>query len=283
MLPYDSAKISAQIMRSKKLLTPDFFAQRRGFGSTAIDPIFIVGLPRAGSTLLEQILASHSLVEGTRELADIISIARGLGRKSNEMDDAAFLEALAALNAAEVAALADRYLDATRIYRRTGEPRFVDKMPNNFLYIGLIHLLFPRAAIIDARRHPMGCCFSCFKQHFAWGQRFTNDLADLGRFYRDYVDLMAHFDAVLPGRVHRVNYEDVVKDLSGEVRGLLEYCGLPFEDRCLRFFENRRSIQTASAEQVRQPIFSEGVDQWRHFEPWLGPLEEALGDLAFRR
>ena len=283
MLPYDSARISAQIMRSKKLLTPDFFAQRRGFGSTAIDPIFIVGLPRAGSTLLEQILASHSLVEGTRELADIISIARGLGRKSNEMDDAAFLEALAALNAAEVAALADRYLDATRIYRRTGEPRFVDKMPNNFLYIGLIHLLFPRAAIIDARRHPMGCCFSCFKQHFAWGQRFTNDLADLGRFYRDYVDLMAHFDAVLPGRVHRVNYEDVVKDLSGEVRGLLEYCGLPFEDRCLRFFENRRSIQTASAEQVRQPIFSEGVDQWRHFEPWLGPLEEALGDLAFRR
>jgi predicted Zn-dependent protease len=278
MLPYDSAKISAQIMRSKKVFTPGFFAERQGFGSNAIDPIFIVGLPRAGSTLLEQILASHSLVEGTRELADIISIARELGRKSSEMDDAAFLEALASLNAADVAALADRYLDATRIYRRTGEPRFVDKMPNNFIYIGLIHLLFPRAAIIDARRHPLGCCFSCFKQHFAWGQRFTNDLADLGRYYRDYVDLMAHFDAVLPGRVHHVNYENVVKDLPREVRGLLEYCGLPFEDQCLRFFENRRSIQTASAEQVRQPIFSEGVDQWRHFEPWLGPLKEALGD-----
>jgi predicted Zn-dependent protease len=282
MLPYDSAKITAQIVRSKQILTPDFFAQREGFGSKAIDPIFIVGLPRAGSTLLEQILASHSLVEGTRELADITSIARELGRKSSEMDDAAFLEALAALNAADVAALAERYLDGTRIYRRTGEPRFVDKMPNNFLYIGLIHLMFPQAAIIDARRHPLGCCFSCFKQHFARGQRFTNDLADLGGYYRGYVDLMAHFDAVLPGRVHRVNYEDVVKDLPREVRGLLEYCGLPFEDRCLRFFENRRSIQTASAEQVRQPIFSEGLDQWRHFEPWLGPLKEALGDLALR-
>jgi predicted Zn-dependent protease len=282
MLPYDSAKITAQIACSKKVLTPDFFAQRKGFGSKAIDPIFIVGLPRAGSTLLEQILASHSLVEGTRELADITAIARGLGRKGGEMDDAGFLQALATLNAADVAALADRYLDATRIYRRTGEPRFVDKMPNNFLYIGLIHLLFPHAAIIDARRHPMGCCFSCFKQHFARGQRFTHDLADLGSYYRDYVDLMTHFDAVLPGRVHRVNYEDVVQDLSAEVRGLLEYCGLPFEEQCLRFFENRRSIQTASAEQVRQPIFSEGVDQWRHFEPWLGPLREALGDLAFR-
>jgi predicted Zn-dependent protease len=282
MLPYDSAKITAQVARSKKVFTADFFAKRKGFGAKSIDPIFIVGLPRAGSTLLEQILASHSQVEGTRELADITAIARGLGRPSSEMDDAGFLEALASLNAADVAALADRYLDATRIYRRTGEPRFVDKMPNNFLYIGLIHLLFPQAAIIDARRHPMGCCFSCFKQHFAKGQRFTNDLADLGRFYRDYVDLTAHFDAVLPGRVHRVNYEDVVKDLSREVRGLLEYCGLPFEEHCLRFFENPRSIQTASAEQVRQPIFSEGVDQWRHFEPWLGPLREALGDLAFR-
>jgi predicted Zn-dependent protease len=278
MLPYDSGKFSAQIMRSKKVFTADFFAQRQGFGSNAIDPIFIVGLPRAGSTLLEQILASHSLVEGTRELADMITIARELGRKSSEMDDAAFLQALAALNAAEAAALADRYLDQTRIYRRTGEPRFVDKMPNNFLYIGLIHLLFPRAAIIDARRHPMGCCFSCFKQHFAKGQRFTNDLADLARFYRDYVDLMAHFDAVLPGRIHRVNYEHVVKDLPRAVHGLLEYCGLPFEEQCLRFFENRRSIQTASAEQVRQPIFSEGVDQWRQFEPWLGPLKAALGD-----
>ena len=287
MLPYDSAKISAQIIRSKKVLTPDFFAQRQGFGSKATDPIFIVGLPRAGSTLLEQILASHSLVEGTRELADITSMARALGGKSGELDDAAFLEALASLNAAEAAALADRYLDATRIYRLTGEPRFVDKMPNNFLYIGLIQLLFPRAAIIDARRHPVGCCFSCFKQRFALGQRFTDDLADLARYYRDYVDLMAHFDAVLPGRVHRVDYENVVKDLPGEVRGLLEYCGLPFEDQCLRFFENRRSIRTASAEQVRQPIFSEGVDQWRHFEPWLGPLKDALGDvlegLAFRR
>ncbi|HEX3951851.1 MAG TPA: sulfotransferase [Steroidobacteraceae bacterium] len=277
---YDAGKISLHVRRSQEIYTPQFFAERAHFGSQAQDPIFIVGLPRAGSTLLEQILASHSRVEGTRELAEMVAIARGLATKNGEADESRALEALCSLDAAQVAALADRYLAETRIYRRRGAPRFIDKMPNNFLHIGLIHLMFPRAAIIDARRHPLGGCFSAFKQHFAAGQLFTYDQADLARFYRDYVELMAHYDAVLPGRIHRVHYERVVADLSGEVHRLLEYCGLPFEDQCLRFHETRRGVQTASSEQVRQPIYAQGVDQWRHFEPWLGPLKEALGDLA---
>jgi len=159
-------------------------------------------------------------------------------------------------------------------------PRFIDKTPNNFLHIGLIQLMFPRASIIDARRNPMACCFSCFKQYFGQGQAFTYDLARLGGYYRNYVELLAHFDSVLPGRVHRVVYEQVVADLPQQVRQVLEYCGLPFEEACLHFYENRRVVQTASSEQVRRPIFSEGLNQWRHFEPWLGPLKEALGDLV---
>jgi len=279
---YDADKISWHVRRSKEIYTPQFFADRVHFGSQAEDPIFVVGLPRAGSTLLEQILASHSRVEGTRELAEMVAIARGLATKNGEADEGRAFEALCSLDAAQVAALADRYLAETRIYRRGGAPRFIDKMPNNFLHIGLIHLMFPRAAIIDARRHPIGGCFSAFKQHFASGQLFTYDQVDLATFYRDYVELMAHYDAVLPGRIHRVYYERVVADLSREVHRLLEYCGLPFEDQCLRFYETRRGVQTASSEQVRQPIFAESVDQWRHFEPWLGPMKEALGDLVER-
>jgi predicted Zn-dependent protease len=279
---YDAGKISLHVRRSKEIYTPQFFADRAQFGSQAEDPIFVVGLPRAGSTLLEQILASHSQVEGTHELPEMVAIARGLATKNGEADEGRFFEALCSLDAAQVAALADRYLAETRVYRRAGAPRFVDKMPNNFLHVGLIHLMFPRAAIIDARRHPIGGCFSAFKQHFASGQLFTYEQADLARFYRDYVELMAHYDAVLPGRIHRVYYERVVADLSREVHRLLEYCGLPFEDQCLRFYETRRGVQTASSEQVRQPIFVEGVDQWRNFEPWLGPMKEALGDLVER-
>jgi tetratricopeptide (TPR) repeat protein len=279
---YDAGKISLHVRRSKEICTPQFFAERAHFGSQAQDPIFVVGLPRAGSTLLEQILASHSQVEGTRELAEMVAIARGLATKDGEADDTRFFEALCSLDAGQVAALADRYLAETRIYRRGGALRFIDKMPNNFLNVGLIHLMFPRAAIIDARRHPIGGCFSAFKQHFASGQLFTYDQVDLARFYRDYVELMAHYDKVLPGRVHRVYYERVVADLPREVHRLLEYCGLPFEDRCLRFYETQRGVQTASSEQVRQPIFTEAVDHWRHFEPWLGPLKETLGDLVER-
>jgi predicted Zn-dependent protease len=277
---YDPDKLSAAIASSKRLYTRQFFAQREGWGSPASDPIFIVGLPRSGSTLLEQIIASHSRVEGTRELADIRALARQLGGTKGELDEGVYLESIESLGARDISALAEKYLADTRIYRRTDRPRFVDKMPNNFLHIGLIHLMFPKASIIDARRHPMGCCFSCFKQHFASGQQFTYDQTDLGRFYRDYVDLMVHFDAVLPGRVHRAQYERVVQDLRHEVLQLLDYCGLPFENECLRFYANPRGVQTASAQQVRQPIFSESVDQWRRFEPWLEPLKEALGNLA---
>lgn len=278
--PFDSAANSAHVARTRELLTREFFAARRGWGSDSQAPTFIVGLPRSGSTLLEQILASHSQVEGTRELADIANLTRTLNRSGSELDRSAYLQTLSQLSAHEVTQLADDYLEATRVYRRTGRERFTDKMPNNFLHIGLIHLMFPRAAIIDARRHPLACGFSCFKQNFASGQWFTNDLQKLGRFYREYVELMDHYDTVLPGRIHRVYYERVVADLAGEVRRLLEYCALPFEQACLQFYDNRRSIQTPSSEQVRRPIFSEGVDHWQNYEPWLGPLKEALGDVV---
>lgn len=282
LVSYDPARRQAHMQRSKEILTHEFFAARAHWGSSQTDPIFIVGLPRSGSTLLEQILASHSAVEGTRELAEITNIARDLGGARLALDPFRYLESLATIDADRIAALAQQYLDETRLYRSEGRARFVDKMPNNFFHIGLIHLMFPRAAIIDARRHPLACCFSCFKQYFAMGQIFTYDLVQLGSYYKDYVDLMAHFDAVLPGRIHRVRYENVVSDLEGQVRKLLDYCGLAFEEQCLRFYENPRVVQTASSEQVRRPIFSEGLDQWRHYEPWLGPLKDALGDAIDR-
>jgi predicted Zn-dependent protease len=278
VLSYNPARRGAHLHRSKEILTREFFAARADWGSTATDPIFIVGLPRSGSTLLEQILASHSDVEGTRELAEVADIARGLGGARGNMNPLQYVQSFHTLDADRAGALAQRYLNDTRVYRSGSRPRFIDKMPNNFFHIGLIQLMFPRASIIDARRHPLACCFSCFKQYFPLGQYFSYDAVQLGGYYRDYVELMAHFDAVLPGRVHRVRYEDVVTDLEGEVRKLLDYCGLPFETQCLRFYENRRVVQTASSEQVRRPIFSEGVDHWRHFEPWLGTLKEALGD-----
>ena len=212
------------------------------------------------------------------ELPEIISItprpARTLARTGGQ---APYHDVLAALDADELRALGEHYLERTRIHRKTDAPFFIDKMPNNFTHIGLIHLMLPNAKIIDARRHPLACCFSGFKQHFARGQSFSYGLDDIGRYYRDYVELMAHFDAVLPGRVHRVIYERMVDDTENEVRRLLDYCGLPFEAQCLRFFENERPVRTASSEQVRQPIYREGVDQWRHYEPWLGPLKAALG------
>jgi hypothetical protein len=163
------------------------------------------------------------------------------------------------------------------VQRKLGRAFFIDKMPNNFAHVGFIHLILPNARIIDARRHPLGCCFSGFKQHFARGQAFSYDLTDIGRYYADYVTLMAHFDAVLPGRIHRVIYEEMVADPEAQVRRLLDYCGLAFEPACLKFYENDRAVRTASSEQVRQPIFADGVDHWRHFEPWLDPLKAALG------
>ena len=274
---YDAEEMSRFVRRSKQQLTKEFFSERAGAGAPARDPIFIVGLPRAGSTLIEQILGSHPLVEGIMELPQLPNIARKLAGPKQE--EGMFLKRLASLTQDELRALGEGYLAETRVMRRTAAPLFIDKMPNNFMYVGLIQLILPNAVIIDARRHPLGCCFSCFKQHFARGQWFSYGLEDLGRYYRDYVELMAHFDEVLPGRVTRVFYESVVADTESEVRRLLEACRLPFDSKCLRFHENDRAVRTPSSEQVRQPIYRDGVDQWRHYEPWLGPLERALGQV----
>jgi tetratricopeptide (TPR) repeat protein len=275
--PYSADENTGFVDLCRKQYSAEFFAARESQGAASPDPIFIVGLPRAGSTLLEQILASHPLVEGTVELPDIPQIARELIGKTDAAAHGRFFEAVAALAPDELRALGERYLASTRVHRKGGAPFFVDKMPNNFLYVGLIRLILPNAKIIDARRHPLGCGFSAFKQHFARGQSFTYDLGDLGRYYADYVDLMAHFDEVLPGSVHRVFYEAMVRDTEPEVRRLLDYCGLPYDERCLKFYDNERPVRTASSEQVRRPIFTEGLDHWRRYEPWLGPLKQALG------
>ncbi len=274
---YEPDDNADEARRSEALFTPAFFAARSGVGCSSDAPIFIVGLPRSGSTLIEQILASHSAIEGTMELPDIAAMARELGRKKFKDDPVRYPEVLADVSAETLTSLGEKFIEDTRIHRKLGRPFFIDKMPNNFRHIGLIQLILPNAKIIDARRHPMAACFSAFKQHFARGQSFSYDLEDVGRYYRDYVELMAHFDAALPGRIHRVIYEDMVEDTEAEVRRLLDYCGLPFEQACLRFHENDRAVRTASSEQVRRPIFREGLDQWRHYEPWLDPLRAALG------
>jgi tetratricopeptide (TPR) repeat protein len=265
---YDPAVANAYVIKSKSLLTKDFLDKRSGWGSSNPDPIFVVGLPRSGSTLVEQILASHPAVEGTHELADLPILAAGLR---------GYPECLATLSRASCARLGTEYLRRTAAYRNLGRPRFIDKTPNNFLHIGLIQLILPKARIVDVRRHPLACGLSVFKQHFGHGFASAFDLDHIGRYYADYVDLMAHFDEALPGRVHRVLYERLVADTESEVCRLLEYLGLPYDPACLRFFENRRAVDTPSSEQVRQPIFTEALDHWRHFEPWLGPLKAALG------
>ena len=278
-ITYSAERTTAQLERTRALMTRAFFAARAQGGCPDASPIFVVGLPRAGSTLIEQILSSHSAVEGTMELPELANIARDLGRAQADAPDA-YPDCLAGLTPQDRSQLGQRYLDRTRTYRKTAKPFFIDKMPNNFVHAGLIRLILPRARVIDARRHPMASCFSAFKQHFARGQHFSYDLAELGRYWRDYAALMAHFEAVLPGFVQRVQYEDVVADTEGEVRRLLAYLGLDFEPACLRFHENARPVRTASSEQVRQPINREGLDHWRHYEPWLGPLQAALGPLA---
>jgi tetratricopeptide (TPR) repeat protein len=275
--PYSAAANSRFVDGAIALFTEPFFAARAGFGCPAKDPIFILGLPRAGSTLLEQVLASHSLVEGTMELPDLPQIAREIARGDRSVDEPGFHETLASLSGAQLRALGERYMESTRSMRKTDAPFFIDKMPNNWLYVGLIQAILPNATIIDARRHPLGCCLSCYKQHFARGQNFTYGLEDLGQYYRDYVRLMAHFDAILPGCVHRVIYEQMIADTEAQIRRLLAGCGLKFEEGCLRFYENERAVRTASSEQVRQPIFREALDHWRRYEPWLGSLKEALG------
>ncbi len=269
---YSADRTHAQMQRSCALLTPAFFAARAGWGHPDPAPIFVVGLPRSGSTLIEQILASHSAIEGTAELPEIVNIARDIGAGGQDRYPAS----LEGLTQADCAALGQRYIARTQIQRKLGRPFFIDKLPNNFIHTGLIHLILPRAKIIDARRHPMAACFSAFKQHFARGQHFSYNLTALGRYYADYVALMAHVDAALPGLVHRVVYEDMVEDTEAEIRKLLAHCGLAFEPACLRFHENDRAVRTASSEQVRRPIFREGLEHWRHYEAWLGELKEAV-------
>ncbi len=278
---YAPESIEANTAGQIATCTAPFFAARQGWGDPRPDPIFIVGLTRAGSTLLEQILASHSQVDGTHELADVQRIVLGLQRPDAQGAPVRYPASLAQLTEDEVRAFGARYLEDTRVYRRD-RPFFVDKMPNNFRHIGLIHLMLPNARIIDARRDPMSCCFSNLKQLFAQGQEYSYGVENIARYYRTYLDLMAHWDAVLPGRILRVQHEDVVDDLEGSVRRLLDYCGLPFEPACVAFHKTQRSVRTPSSEQVRQPIFRDGLDQWRNFAPWLGPLEAALGDALER-
>jgi tetratricopeptide (TPR) repeat protein len=279
---YEAASIERTVRLQIESFDAEFFSARRNAGCDRPDPIFIVGLPRAGSTLIEQILASHSQVEGTHELADVPRIAALLQGRNAEGMQPGYPAILARTEPERLKQLGEKYLADTQAYR-TGKPFFIDKNPNNFRHIALIHLMLPNARIIDARREPMACCFSNFKQLFAAGQEFTYSLEDIARYYRLYVELMAHWDRALPGRILRVQHEDVVADLEGSVRRLLEYCGLPFEPQCLEFYRTERSVRTASSEQVRQPIFREGLDQWRHYEPWLGPLKAGLGDLLADR
>ena len=278
---YRPEPIELNTRLQKEICTREFFASRGAVGARSPDPIFIVGLPRAGSTLLEQILASHSRVEGTQELADIPRIIHEFQGREPDLSNPRYPRILADLTPDDFLRLGEKYLADTRIYR-TDKPHFIDKMPNNFRHVGLIHLMLPNARVIDARREPMACCFSNFKQLFANGQEFTYGIGDIARYYRTYLDLMEHWDAALPGKVLRIYHEDVVEDLESNVRRLLDFCGLDFEPACVEFHKTQRSVRTASSEQVRQPIFREGLDQWRHFEPWLGPLRDALGDALLR-
>jgi tetratricopeptide (TPR) repeat protein len=275
-LDYDPATVREHVDRVIARFTHAFLSKHDGQGHEATDPIFILGMPRAGSTLIEQILASHSAIEGTMELPDIPAIAMREGRGGGP---SGWVDTIKDMSRDRFAELGAEYLSRTRIQRKTGKPIFIDKLPNNWIYVGLIHLILPNAKIIDARRHPLDCCFSNFRQHFAKGQAFSYDLADMGHYYADYVRAMAHFDTVLPGRVYRVTHEDLVDDPESEVRRLLKHLDLPFEEACLEFHRNARAVRTASSEQVRRPINRDGMEQWRPYDAWLAPLKDVLGDL----
>lgn len=277
MIEYSAEDVHGNVERAIGLFTPRFFKERDGQGCQSPEPIFILGMPRAGSTLVEQILASHPAIEGTAELPDIPAIARRLDERRERGAEGLYPECLAEIDASGLKALGEEYLERAQVQRFTDRPFFIDKLPNNWAHVGLIRLILPKARIIDARRHPLACCFSNFKQHYARGQRFSYDLAEAGSYYRDYVTLMRHFDSTLPGFVHRVIHEEVVDNPEAEVRRLLDFLGLPFDPACLAFYENPRAVRTASSEQVRRPISREGLEQWKAFEQWLDPLKEALG------
>lgn len=271
-------RVSAQV----DVCQHSLFEDRPTAGCPAPDPIFVVGLPRAGSTLLEQILASHSMIDGTLELPHILSLVNRLRNAPGTTAGTAYPAILESLDTAYFRRFGEQYIEQTQVFR-AGAARFVDKMPNNFFHLGLIKLILPNAKVIDARRHPMSCCFSGFKQLFGEGQEFTYGLTSVGNYYRKYVELMDHWHQVLPGFVLTVQHEDVVDDLEGQVRRILEFCELPFEDQCLRYYETQRSVRTPSSEQVRQPIFRSALDHWKHYDPWLGPLKEALGPTIRRQ
>lgn len=275
-VPHDPDKVTRNVDSAIRLFTPDFFTTRSGQGYPAPDPIFIVSMPRSGSTLIEQILASHPMIEGTEELYDLERIALDLAPGEPA---GSYLNRIDGLSAVQLRDLGRHYIDATRRHRRTDRPFFTDKMPSNWVFTGLVHLILPNAKIVDVRRHPMACGFANFAQHYNWGINFAYDLNHIGRFYRDYVRLMSHFDQVAPGLVHRVIHENLVENLEGEVRRLLDHLGLPFEAACLRFHETDRAVHTPSSEQVRQPVNRRGFDTWRNYEPWLAPLMEALADV----
>ena len=274
-LGYRAAETRAAVDAIIAACTPEFFAARAGAGDPAPDPVFILGMPRAGSTLIEQILSCHSAIEGTMELPDIPALALGLGREAYG-DGRRWIEALAETPPARLAELGTAFLQRTAVQRKTAKPFYIDKLPNNWLYTAFIRLILPNAKIIDARRHPLDCCFSNFRQHYARGQAFSYGLADVGAYYCDYVRLMAHIDAVQPGRVHRVIHEALLDDPEAEVRAMLAFLDLPFEDACLAFHSNARAVRTASSEQVRRPINRDGVGQWQPYAGWLDPLKQAL-------
>jgi tetratricopeptide (TPR) repeat protein len=271
---------SAQVDQIIATFTPQLLQQHRSSGVDDSSAIFVLGLPRSGSTLQEQILASHSQVEGTRELPYIPWMAQRLNRKPNPMCGDNYPLGAAQLEAGQWQLLGEQFLAQAKRHRQTEAPLFIDKLPNNFLYVGLILLAMPNAKIINTVRNPMDNCFGCFKQLWAEGQNFTYDLEDLGRYYRDYHRLMAHWQTIFGDKIYSVNYEAVVADLETNVEALLDYCGLPMEEQCLRFHETERAVNTASSEQVRQPIYTSAVAYWKHFEEHLQPLKDALGDLA---
>lgn len=277
---YDADQTSRNVGRIVQFFNCQRFAGQIAKGDLSPDPIFIVGLPRSGSTLVEQILASHPLIEGTQELPYLDAIAHRLATTRNDDKKSSYPELLGSIGESGLAELGREYLDRARIHRKTKKPFFVDKMPANFLHVGLIKLILPNAKIIDVRRHPLGACVSIYRQLFAQGQGFAYDLLEIARYYRDYATLMAHFDEALQGAVHRVHYESLVNDTEAEVRRMLTYLGLGFDPACLRFYENDRAVRTPSSEQVRRPISPEGVDHWRAFAEWLGPAEAELGSLA---
>ena len=275
---YNPTVFETNTREQRRVCTPAFFSARQGWGLADPAPIFVLGLPRSGSTLIEQILASHSQVEGTQELPDIQRIVHDLQGRTLDFDNPQYPGVLDRLDAGTIRRLGEQYMADTRAHRALGRTYFIDKMPNNFRHIGLIHLILPNATIIDARRNPMDCCFSNLKQLFAQGQEFTYGIENIARYYRTYLDLMRHWDSVLPGRVLRVINEDLIEDPEGQIRRLLDHCGLPFEDSCLNFHQTNRSVRTPSSEQVRRPVNKDGVGQWKPYAEWLAPLHEALGD-----